>query len=289
VTKTMVSDNSTTCTTRCTSLISGSFINNKVNVQFETNMRRQHSNFMGEAQPYSSHSLPDLADIGGVNGSDDDDDDNDDSTNIENSSELWGETSGAVPSDFEFEIRQMVDALTEEELEVAARSSYGYAKLSASSYKSCSNTSTVNKDILKDSRQCAVSRMAVRHWIAEKGNTQLALQRMRQAIQHRPRIDVIRDCCRHHDKQSLVTRQLIQHYLGPQGRMFVRGYDKDGRAIFHFIVTNSPRNKDSAEGCIEAYVHNITTTWMVGALTSHSNMLSLLQALLHSRKSDCMH
>ena len=61
-------------------------------------------------------------------------------------------------------------------------------------------------------------------------------------------------------EEAAGLRRIIRQYLGDgeekEGRAFTRGYDKDGRACFHFIARNSPLvTKTNTEGCIETYFY----------------------------------
>lgn len=142
----------------------------------------------------------------------------------------------------------MTASLSDAELEGAARCSYFYAQLA---------DSTEDEAVLGPMRDRAAAAMARRYWLAEKGNRWSARDKFRATIHYRTtrKIDDIRNCFySSDDKDSNENRRLVQKYLGPKGRMFVRGYDKQGRAFFHFIVANSPPHSVAdTEGCLEAH------------------------------------
>lgn len=153
-------------------------------------------------------------------------------------------STGDGPS--EAALRGMIEALSADEVEIAACSSYAFAKTR--------QTPDQDPQKLDEERQRAAQQMAARHWVAEKGDTVAALHKMRSTLQLRPRIDAIRECFERdeEDEVAQTTRHRVRHYLGPQGRMFVRGYDREDRAIFHFVVSNSPKNQDLALGCVDS-------------------------------------
>jgi hypothetical protein len=146
--------------------------------------------------------------------------------------------------------QEMVAALTDTEKETAGRSSYQYSKLS----DTISNRGP-RIDRIRDS---AAGEMAARHWVAEKGDTTKALKQFRKTIQYRMERQVteISHCFEQDTETAKSLRNKVTKYLGPAGRLFVRGYDRQGRACFHFISKNSPSySKADPEGCMEAHFY----------------------------------
>jgi hypothetical protein len=144
----------------------------------------------------------------------------------------------------------MVAQLGAEEKDIMARSSYQYSKLS--------DAITNRGERMDRIRDRAAMGMAVRHWIAEKGDTAKALKQLRKTIQYRADKQAveIRKCFDEDTPQAIELRSKVAHYLGQEGRMFVRGYDLEGRACFHFICRNSPAySKTDPDGCIEAHFY----------------------------------
>ena len=84
------------------------------------------------------------------------------------------------------------------------------------------------------------------------------MKQLRKTIHHRIefKVDDIRRCFEEETEWAKATRRKIEKYLGPKGRMFVRGFDKDGRCTFHFVGKNSPEEgKMDHEGCLEAHYY----------------------------------
>jgi hypothetical protein len=223
-------------------LLSGSFDDEEIRVCLQTKDESKE-----KSPPKHTHSLPPLSE---VSRDDDDDDDHDEAD--ENQEEMNSRTNGGAelgaignvaPS--EDILSKMVQSLTNDEVEVASSSSYAYVKLARS-------LSEADSQLLHGIRRRAAFGMAARHWMAEKGDTELAVRKMRNTLAERPKAHAIRHCFENDDLESLGIRRRVQHYVGPRGRMFVRGFDPEGRAVFHFIARNSPRNPDPAEGCNEA-------------------------------------
>jgi hypothetical protein len=240
---------------RASVLIAGSFDDDDVRIGYDC-----ETNKAPDAKPnpltHRSSSLPHLSE---VSRDDDDDDEYEEETGSLNSSAVDAEEAfnrsgrdrlGRKAPPPEEALLKMLGALSDAEIEIAACSSYAYAKLSQSAREG----SNVDRAASAETRKGAAMKMAARHWLAEKGDAELALKKMRNTLKERPTADSIRHCLENDDPESLDIRRRVRHYMGPRCRMFVRGYDPDGRAIFHFIATNAPRNADPAEGCNESYV-----------------------------------
>jgi hypothetical protein len=121
------------------------------------------------------------------------------------------ESDPRLPTDCQY----MLDALTEEEKETAAKSSHRYFTSG-------------------DNRDKHVLATARRHWIAENGNRDKALLKMKATIQYRQdvHIDEIRRCFYERDNPDLhVYRQGLSNHLQTK-KTVVRGFDKEGRPLY---------------------------------------------------------
>ncbi len=103
--------------------------------------------------------------------------------------------------------------------------------------------------------------LIMRHYRADKGNIPKAIQRTKYAIQWRHRFqvdDIIASV--HTQDMSLLTdnqrtlRQTI-HKEGESGKVYVRGYDKDGRAILYLYQARE--NTNDAVNNIKHLVYQI--------------------------------
>jgi CRAL/TRIO domain len=156
--------------------------------------------------------------------------------------------SGAKsPANHDLELRmkckQMIEALSDDEREHAARASFKYLWESVTSMG-------VDSKKLKEDREYYAMEMAMRHLSSKKGNTELAMPKFKSAIQFRKEMDLdgLR-LCFHADKLVLDegTRQRYALYREKledrmtTGRVYVCGYDKCGRAIYTIYAA---RTKD---------------------------------------------
>jgi hypothetical protein len=140
---------------------------------------------------------------------------------------------------------QMVQALSDDEKEHAARSSYTYL------WKSVNTPEQVkeSKAFIEEQNKMAKA-MAMRFLKSKKGNYDVAIQKFRSAIKFRKEWDVdgLRLCFQA-DKLDLddATRKRYAMYRErlsermPTGRAYVCGYDKEGRAIYTIYAA---RTKD---------------------------------------------
>ena len=134
----------------------------------------------------------------------------------------------------ETDIQTMVDQLTIEEQEVAARSSYRYFLASSSLAKDNDEKEDKEQDRVKAARK-----VAARHWIAEKGNTKRAFSRLQKTIKYRQEanIDSIRVCF---DPNHPDYAQLSEYRLGllphlSSAKVFCRGHDRQNRTIYTVV------------------------------------------------------
>lgn len=129
--------------------------------------------------------------------------------------------------------RVMLNALTEDEVETAARSSYEYFTI-AESADPAERESNIE---LRDKYALCMAR---RHLVAEKGNASLALDKMALTIQYRNEInvDVIRRCfskMEYRDEEEMKIRGMIEKGLEKElsdGKHFIRGHDNEERSLF---------------------------------------------------------
>lgn len=129
-------------------------------------------------------------------------------------------------------VDKMVELLTEEEKEHAARSSYHYLWRSV--------TEEDSADLQAERHRCAAA-MASRHLSSKKGNMEVALAKLRSAIEFRQEFDLdgLRLCFDADDlKLDDETRERYATYRERLedrmecGRVYVSGHDKCGRAIY---------------------------------------------------------
>jgi hypothetical protein len=157
--------------------------------------------------------------------------------------------SGAAVSDDETEMMvcEMVEELTDDEREHAARSSCKYL------WKSVTTTDhddKESKEFLDKQKQHAKA-MVRRFLKSKKGNYDVALQKLRNTIQFRKNVDVdgLRLCFQASELQNLdeTTKEKYATYREKlsermtTGRVYVCGYDKKGHAIYTIYAA---RTKD---------------------------------------------
>jgi len=128
----------------------------------------------------------------------------------------------------------MIQSLTDEEMEIAARCSYRYLRKSMSKDESEKPSKEIQKKIAKS--------MAKRHLVAGNGNKQNALTKMKNTIQFRSEMNVdgLRLC---YDEENIESGDKEYQKLreGLDNEMLtpvcqIRGYDKDFRAPINAIV-----------------------------------------------------
>lgn len=132
----------------------------------------------------------------------------------------------------------MVDSLTEEEKEIAARSSYKYFVVATTSAEAGA-FSKDGKSVEQYRDEMALA-MAKRYLIAEKGKSTSALSKMRETIKYRleVNVDAMRRCCYEKgdgnkalaDMRAMLNRQFRNPCI------FLRGYDKNKSVVFHVHV-----------------------------------------------------
>lgn len=146
---------------------------------------------------------------------------------------FFSSKNGVSENELKGLVKQMVNLLTDDEREHAARSSYKYL------WKAV-NSKEETKDLAED-REFYATQMAMRHLSSKKGNFDVAIQKLRNSIQFRKDTDLdgLR-LCFHADELDLddETRQRYAEYREKledrmeTGRVYVCGYDKHGRAIY---------------------------------------------------------
>jgi hypothetical protein len=99
------------------------------------------------------------------------------------------------------------------------------------------------RDILEalteeEKSQLADPNMPLRHFRAEKGNTELAITKIKATIKWRREFEVekIKNCF---EKDGDPEMRAIIEKENETGKMYVRGYDKHGRAIMYIVPANT--------------------------------------------------
>ncbi len=129
----------------------------------------------------------------------------------------------------------IISALSQSEIETAARSSYEYYK-----YAESSSDGNVDDDI----RIMYAMKMAKRHLIAEKGNKNAALQKMKSTIKFREEMDIdaMRQCFYNlnyddDSSSSVELRKGLEKELS-DGKHIVRGNDQQKHSFFLIFPRN---------------------------------------------------
>ena len=146
---------------------------------------------------------------------------------------------------------RMLESLSEDEKEHAARSSFKYLFKSVKQPPPQDGSGAVTHKELKDERDYYAARMAMRHLASKKRNFEVALQKMKNAIQFRrdQDLDGLRLCFHTDEIPNLdaetksryaVYREHLEERMAT-GRVYVQGYDKQGRAIYTIYAA---RTKD---------------------------------------------
>ena len=161
-------------------------------------------------------------------------------------------------SELKMKCQQMVDALTDDEREHAARASYKYL------WKSVTSKDGLETKELKEDREYYAMQMAMRHLSSKKGNVEMAMQKLQSTIKFRKEADLdgLRLCFQADKLENLdeETRQRYALYREKleermiAGRVYVCGYDKCGRAIYTIYAA---RTKDfDAEWFLKESLYN---------------------------------
>jgi hypothetical protein len=149
-----------------------------------------------------------------------------------------------LTGDLAYDARKMVNALTDDEKEHAARANFGYLWRAVV-------TRELSPEALIEERDYAAALMALRHLKSKKGDTELAMEKLRNAIQFRKDFDLdgLRLCFHANEIQELdeETKERYAIYRAKledrmtTGRVYVSGHDKHGRAIY---TIHAARTKD---------------------------------------------
>lgn len=149
---------------------------------------------------------------------------------------LFSSSSSQIGEENEYgaTCQRMVDELTADELEHAARSSYKYLM------KSLNAKNERTKELNEERDYCA-KKMAMRHLASKKGKFDVSMEKFRKCIKFRKDLDLdgLRLCFQA-DKLDLddETRELYATYRErlearmQSGRVYVRGYDRVGSAVY---------------------------------------------------------
>jgi len=131
----------------------------------------------------------------------------------------------------------MISSLNDEELEIAAKTSFQYAR---------------NPDAKKTIYYA--KRMATRYLISKK-NVDTALEKMKATIAFRKKIDV--DGLRlAFDDPSSDYQEVLEKRLERQAH-FVQGYDKAGRSTHVFVARRSPGDSHCAEWTLKEAIYTM--------------------------------
>lgn len=133
-------------------------------------------------------------------------------------------------SDQEKTCRRMIASLSDAEKETAARSSYRYFKASVLGKEG-------RNDELRDSY---AAKMARRHLVADKGDEEIAVKKMKSTIAYREKmkVDVIRSCFEKKEFEDEEEAKLYDDYRTAidrelsEGKLFTRGHDMEKRALY---------------------------------------------------------
>lgn len=122
--------------------------------------------------------------------------------------------------------RELVEKLGEDEQETAALTSYAYS-IAASSEQTCPSP---------EIRLKMAMRFARRHLVAENGDAELALSKMKSTLEWRKenRIDELRRCFHpqpddDQERMAYLRRLVETEHARQKG--YVSGFDRDGRAV----------------------------------------------------------
>lgn len=143
----------------------------------------------------------------------------------------------------------MIEHLSEDEKDTAARSSYAY-------FKDCSRTGGAQKTT--DDRDRAAKAMAARHLRADDYDVETAQRHFKATIQWRQdrRLDVLRHCFEETSDEAIAFRQRLQNFIGDKGKLVIQGFDKDHRACWHTVGRHSPDGTQTDhDGCMIAHFY----------------------------------
>ncbi|KAL7571860.1 hypothetical protein ACA910_002935 [Epithemia clementina (nom. ined.)] len=132
---------------------------------------------------------------------------------------------------------QMLEELSSEELEVAAKASYEYL---------------VNPDVT-ETRSFA-KRLALKYLRAKDGNLTKALQRLKETLQFRVDRDVDGLCTAFSEGGNLEYAKRLEEEMQCKN-LYVQGYDKQGRSTYVFIPRNVKEHDD--EWTIKQHIYTM--------------------------------
>ncbi|CAB9514163.1 CRAL TRIO domain protein [Seminavis robusta] len=162
-------------------------------------------------------------------------------------------------------IDYILNNLSEQELETAAMASHQYCLLQTQAHDNSTNkgttTVTDNNNICSNDQLDYASQLIQRHLIAEQGNTERTLSKIKATLQFRRdwKVNETRQTFHDNSPQSLKRQRRIAGYLGGDaGKLFVRGFDRQGHACIHYIMrhNNHHSNNDSL-GCMLAFLYTL--------------------------------
>jgi hypothetical protein len=120
----------------------------------------------------------------------------------------------------ELNVHDVLDELTDDELELAARTSYEYVK-----------------NPLPETRELCATSICRRYLESKKGNVALATKKVKATLQFRKEHKIEALMTALEDPQSEAAQSL--HHQVKDKKFYVQGYDTDGRATLYFIPRNT--------------------------------------------------
>eukprot|EP00587_Corethron_hystrix_P008177 CAMPEP_0113315134 /NCGR_PEP_ID=MMETSP0010_2-20120614/10924_1 /TAXON_ID=216773 ORGANISM="Corethron hystrix, Strain 308" /NCGR_SAMPLE_ID=MMETSP0010_2 /ASSEMBLY_ACC=CAM_ASM_000155 /LENGTH=336 /DNA_ID=CAMNT_0000171575 /DNA_START=112 /DNA_END=1123 /DNA_ORIENTATION=- /assembly_acc=CAM_ASM_000155 len=158
-----------------------------------------------------------------------------------------GSTTCVESKDMEEKLNAMLSELSSEEVEGAALTSYVYWQEI--------NKKDLDPSLLDSLRQSKALAMARRCLVGDKGDSDLAMIRLRGTLQWRKKkdIDGMRRCFYNQDAQHNDLRQGLEFSMST-GKQIVRGFDRKGRYV-HLLVPRLKVDGDSVEGILAATVY----------------------------------
>lgn len=138
----------------------------------------------------------------------------------------------------EDELQWMLSQLSAEELEIAARSSFEYFKMRTRKDPAADEDDGDDEDTLDP--EPYAKKMAERYWKSKKGDSELALEKMRATLAFRKEIDIdsLRLAFTQQTSDDDLDSSTLEKFLS-SGKNFVMCHDKEGRSTHFFVPRNT--------------------------------------------------
>jgi len=154
-------------------------------------------------------------------------------------------------------VNAILQELSDDEREMAARVSFQYTQQQTSSQQQRQQEvyarQMIQRHISNDSKT-SDTKTTVKGALRKVRNT----LRFYQDKNIHETIRTIFDHTTSQNKEEGTQQQALTHYLGPEGKMFVRGYDRQGHACLHVIARNSPPGThQDREGAMLAFLYSL--------------------------------